>query len=78
MRLAPDKSTQYKAYDEYNRWQAFILWARAILELEGSAPSWLEAILRKRSPGFMEEVARSNKPELPGLQLFPWVHDPVG
>jgi hypothetical protein len=76
-RLAPDKSTQYKAYDEYIRWQAFVVWARAILELEGSAPSWLEAILRKRCPGFMEEVARSNKPELLGLQLFPWVHNQV-
>jgi hypothetical protein len=67
----------HEAYDEYIRWQAFVLWARAILELEGSAPSWLEAILRKRCPGFMEEVARSNKAELLGLQLFPWVHDQV-
>jgi len=67
----------HKAYDEYIRWQAFVLWARAILELEGSAPSWLEAILRKRCPGFMEEVARSNKPELLGLQLLPWVYNQV-
>jgi len=64
-----------KAYDEYLRWQAFVLWARAILELEGSAPSWLEAILRKRCPGFMEEVARSNKPKLLGLALLSWVHN---
>jgi hypothetical protein len=67
----------HKAYDEYIRWQAFVLWARAILELEGSAPPWLEAILRKRCPGFMEAVARSNKPELLGLQLLPWVHNQV-
>jgi len=65
----------HKAYDEYIRWQAFVLWARAILELEGSAPPWLEAILRKRCPGFMEEVARSNKPELLGLQLLSRVHN---
>jgi hypothetical protein len=65
----------HKAHDEYIRWQAFVLWARAILELEGSAPSWLEAILRKRCPGFAEEMARSNKPELLGLQLLSWVHN---
>ena len=65
----------HEAYEEYIRWQAFVLWARAVVELEGSAPSWLKAILRKRCPGFVEEVDRSNKPELLGLQLLPWVHN---
>ncbi len=64
----------HKAYNEYIRWQAFVLWARAIAELKGSAPSWLEAILRKRCPGFAEEAARSTDPKLLGLQLLPWVH----
>jgi len=67
----------HKAYEEYIRCQAFVLWARAVVELEGCAPSWLEAILRKRCPGFTEEVARSNKRELLGLQLLPWVHNRV-
>ena len=67
----------HKAYKEYVRWQAFVLWARAVAELDGCAPSWLEAILRKRCPGFTEEAARSNKTELLGLQLLPWVHDQV-
>jgi hypothetical protein len=67
----------HKAYEEYIRWQAFVLWARAVVELDGSLPSWLEAILRKRCPGFAEEVARSNKPELLGLQLLLWVHNQV-
>jgi hypothetical protein len=67
----------HKAYEEYIRWQAFALWARAVVELEGCAPSWLRAILRKRCPGFTEEVARSNKPELLGLQLLPWAHNQV-
>jgi hypothetical protein len=67
----------HRAYEEYIRWQAFVLWARAVVELEGCAPSWLEAILRKQCPGFTEEVARSNKPELLGLQLLPWVHNQV-
>jgi len=64
-----------KAYEEYIRWQAFALWARAVVELEGSAPSWLEAILRKRCRGFAEETARSRKPELLGLALLSWVHN---
>jgi len=59
----------------YIRWQAFALWARAIVELEGSTPSWLKAIQRKRCPGFVEEAARSNEPGLLGLQLLPWVHN---
>jgi len=67
----------HKAYEEYIRWQAFVLWARAIVELEGSAPSWLETILRKRCPGFMEEASRLSKPELLGLQVLPWVHNQV-
>ncbi len=67
----------HKAYEEYIRWQAFVLWTRAVVELDGCTPSWLEAILRKRCPGFTEEAARSNKPELLGLQLLPWVHKQV-
>jgi hypothetical protein len=67
----------HRAYEEYIRWQAFALWARAVAELEGGAPSWLEAILRKRCRGFAEEATRSNKPELVGLQLLPWVHNQV-
>lgn len=67
----------HKAYEEYIRWQAFVLWVRAVVELEGCAPSWLEAILRKRCPGFATEAARSNKPEQLGLQLLPWVHNQV-
>ncbi len=67
----------HKAYEEYIRWQAFVLWARAVVELEGSAPSWLEAILRKRCPGLTVEAARSNEPELLGVQLLPWVHNQV-
>lgn len=67
----------HKAYEEYIRWQAFALWARAVVEWEGCAPSWLKAILRKRCPGFTEEVARSNKPELLSPQLLPWIHNQV-
>jgi hypothetical protein len=62
-----------EAYEEYIRWQAFVLWARTIVEVEDCIPTWLEAILQKRCPGFAEEAARSNESEL--LQLLPWVHN---
>jgi len=52
-----------------------VLWARTVVESEGSTPSWLDAILRKRCPGFAEEAARSNQPELLGFQLLPWVQN---
>ena len=65
----------HKAYEEYIRWQAFVLWVRAVVECEGRTPSWLEAILRKCCPDFREKAASSNKPELLGLQLLPWVHN---
>lgn len=65
----------HKAYEEYIRWQAFVLCARTVVECEGCTPFWLKAILRKRCPGFAEETARSNKPELLGLQLLPWIHN---
>ncbi len=65
----------HRAYEEYIHWQAFTFWARTVVESEGCAPSWLKAILRKRCPGFAEEAARSNKPELLGLQLLPWIHN---
>ena len=64
-----------KAYEDYIRWQAFALWVRAVVECEGCTPSWLEAILRKRCPGFAEKAARSNEPELLGLKLLSWVHN---
>ena len=65
----------HRAYEEYIDWQAFTLWARAVVESERRAPFWLKAILRERCPGFAAEAARSNKPELLGLQLLPWIHN---
>jgi hypothetical protein len=67
----------HKAYEQYIRWQAFVFWARAVVELERSTPSWLEAILRKRCPSLAEKPACSSKTELLGLELLPWVHNQV-
>src|SRR3989442_3795730 len=65
----------YKAYEDYIRWQAFALWARAVVEVEGCAPPWLKAILRKRCPGLAEEAARSTKAELLRFALLPCVRN---
>lgn len=65
----------HSAYEDYIHWQAFTLWARAVVESEGCAPSWLKAILRKHCPGFAEEAARSRKPELLGIQPLSWIHN---
>jgi len=65
----------HTAYEEYIQWQALALWARAIVESESCPSARLKAILRKRCPGFAEEMDLSNKPELRGLQLFSWVHN---
>ena len=65
----------HKAYEEYIHWQAFALLARAVVESEGCAPSWLKGILRKHCLGFLEETTRSRKPERLALQLLPWIHN---
>src|SRR5690242_13191401 len=64
-----------RVYEKYIQWQAFTLWARAVVESEGCAPARLKAILRKRCPGFVETTDRSNQPELLAGQLLPWIHN---
>src|SRR5579863_8420555 len=65
------------AYEEYIRWQGFVLWVRAIVETEGDVPSWLEAVLRRRCPGFLEQSACSKKKHPLDLQLRTWIDNQV-
>jgi len=65
------------AYEEYIRWQGFALWVRAIVETEGHVPSWLEAVLRKRCPGFLEQRTRSNEKQALDLQLRTWIDSQI-
>jgi hypothetical protein len=65
----------HTAYEKYIRWHGFALWVRAVAESEGSIPSWLAAVLRKRCPGFSKEAARSNKAVPLSFQLLSWVHN---
>lgn len=46
-----------KAREVYVKWQAFVLWVRAIEEAEGDFPEWLAEIVDKRCPGFLQFVA---------------------
>jgi hypothetical protein len=66
-----------KAYENYIRWQAFVLWVRAVVDSEGRVAPWLEAVLRKRCPGFPAQRARSRKPRALDIQLREWIDDQV-
>ena len=49
-----------KARELYVKWQAFLLWVRAIEETEGSFPDCLVETIVKRCPGFRQFVEAQN------------------
>lgn len=67
----------HKAYKEYPRWEALALWVRAIVEIEGSAPSWLAAVLKKRCPGFIKSESLLHEPGLLAFHLRGWIHNEI-
>lgn len=64
-----------RAYEQYPRWQALVLWVQAIVATRDRIPSWLIRDLRKRCPGFIEHEATSPEPKLAALHLWEWVHN---
>lgn len=42
----------HRARELYVKWQAYLLWIRAIEETEGNFPDWLTETVAKRCPGF--------------------------
>jgi hypothetical protein len=66
-----------KAYEEYLRWEAFTLWVMTIVDIEGSAPSWVVATLKQRCPGFLEKTVPLKQPGLLGFNLREWIHNQV-
>ena len=48
-----------EARQQYVEWNAFSLWARAIVEAEGCAPAWLVKVLEERCPGLLGSDRRS-------------------
>jgi hypothetical protein len=67
--------------DQYIDWQEFNLWARSILESEGSVPNWLAEILQKRCPGILEgrksPILRASKSKPLALSLEDWIDDNI-
>jgi hypothetical protein len=64
-----------KAYEEYPRWQALVLWVHAIVATHHGIPSWLVTDLQERCPGFIEHEALTPEPKLVDLGLLEWVHN---
>ncbi len=64
-----------KAYEEYPRWHALVLWVQAVMVTQDAIPSGLVADLQKRCPGFIEQETTSREPKLVALHLLEWVHN---
>ena len=64
-----------RAYEEYPRWQALVLWVQAIIGAQDGIPSWLVADLRERCRGFIVPETRSREKELVALHLLEWIHN---
>src|SRR5258708_5101316 len=47
-----------EARSHYADWQEFYLWARSVMESEGTVPTWLAERIEDRCPGFLEEDGR--------------------
>ena len=64
-----------KAYEEYPRWQALVLWVHAVMVTQDVIPSWLVTDLQKRCPGFIEHEAPPRGPKLIALHPSEWIHN---
>lgn len=67
----------HPAYDQYVLWEAFVLWVKAVVTAEGCVPLPVLSAVMKRCPGFVEEPARSQRPELFALHLHEWIHNRI-
>ena len=66
------------AITEFIEWRTFAYWVRLVAEKKETGGACLEAILRDRCPGFLEQLAeRRNSPTeehaLLWLQLIEWI-----
>ncbi len=66
-----------QAQDDYVQWEAFVLWIKAIVTAEGCAPLEVAGGIKKRCPGFLEEAAPLQSPELLALRLHEWIHNRI-
>jgi hypothetical protein len=58
--------------DRCIEWRAFVLWARAIVESNGSIPPQVASALEVRCPGFQPEAGAEKEPEF-WLRLCRWI-----
>jgi hypothetical protein len=66
-----------RAHEEYVQWEAFVLWAKAIVDAEGCAIPLVLSALKKRCASFVKQSAHWHPPELLALRLHEWIHDRV-
>jgi hypothetical protein len=72
----------HEAQREYLKWEAFSLWVRTIVHVEGRPPAWMLEVLQKRCPGFLQgdrqprNTHRRRTSFLP-LHLLEWVHNHI-
>ena len=69
-RRIPDKLAEW--IDRGIEWQAFVLWARAIVEAEGTIPQQVRSTLQQRCPGCESDVGVETEPEF-WLRLRRWI-----
>jgi hypothetical protein len=59
-----------EAREKYIKWQAFVLWVRAIEETEGNFPKWLAETVDRRCRGFLRFVAAQSLEDRGGPSCF--------
>jgi hypothetical protein len=69
-RIRADKLAEW--IDRCIEWQAFVLWARAIVEAEGKIPPHVASALELRCPGFEPDTDADREPEF-WLRLRRWI-----
>jgi hypothetical protein len=71
-----------EAREDYVEWEAFVLWARAVEEVEGHFPEWLAEVVHKRCRGFLTSAEEKKSEHSDGLpfiwrQIEHWINDCV-
>ncbi len=62
-----------RARERYVKWQAFVLWVRAIEDTKDDFPEWLADIVDRRCPGFLQFVAEHRLDDRRSPPFF-WYH----